>query len=444
METNVSRTGVKKSTVFNYAVGMFGTSIPINLLKTYAAVFYIDTLGLGTRQWAFILGIYTVIDAMDNLFYGWLSDRTRTRIGRRRPWLLISAPLLAIGLILFFNPTEGVKMAAGVLFTYCMILYIFTGTMDSLVNANYGALFPELFPDDRSRVVTNALRQGFQLLAMVISIALTPLVADKLGYGRTALVYGIIGAVVILYMAITAPEKQSHELGEAPKLIPSIMAVVGNRNFWTSGVTIALYSAAMSLVLAAMPFYAKYTLQLESLETTMLFATVLALAMISISFWAILVRKFKLLPIWRIAILCLAVAFSLLAFAQNLTQALICCLFVGAAYGGVLATMDLIGARVVDDDYQKNGIRREGIINNALGFMNRLNGAFTSLGYLLVASIYGFDSGKNPGPRPGDASRFLLAIFPMILMILCLIASFTVKFKDQEYPSQTESSETNE
>ena len=64
---------------FNYAVGMFGTSIPINILKTYAAIYYVGKLGLTTVQFSLILFIYTFIDAIDNPVYGFLSDRTRTR-----------------------------------------------------------------------------------------------------------------------------------------------------------------------------------------------------------------------------------------------------------------------------------------------------------------------------------------------------------------------------
>ena len=66
---------------FNYAIGMFGTSIPINMLKTYAAIYYVDRLGLTTLQLASILLIYTFIDALDNPVYGFLSDRTRTTLG---------------------------------------------------------------------------------------------------------------------------------------------------------------------------------------------------------------------------------------------------------------------------------------------------------------------------------------------------------------------------
>jgi len=51
---------------FNYSIGMFGTSIPINMLKTYAAIYYVDKLGMTTAQFALMLLIYTFIDAIDN------------------------------------------------------------------------------------------------------------------------------------------------------------------------------------------------------------------------------------------------------------------------------------------------------------------------------------------------------------------------------------------
>jgi GPH family glycoside/pentoside/hexuronide:cation symporter len=176
---------------FNYAVGMFGTSIPINMLKTYAAIFYVDSLGLTTIQFSLMLLIYAVIDALDNPIYGFLSDRTRTRWGRRRPWLVIGTPLLVLCFIAFYSTPAFLE--GNSLLIYCMLFYILTGTLDSVINANYGALFPELFRSDASRASTNALRQAFQLVAMIISIALTPLVTSALGYSMTAIIYGILG-----------------------------------------------------------------------------------------------------------------------------------------------------------------------------------------------------------------------------------------------------------
>src|SRR5512143_1478301 len=174
-----------RATSFNYAVGMFGTSIPINMLKTFAFTFYVLGLGVTTQQWAAMLFIYTFIDALDNPIYGFLSDRTRSRWGRRRPWLTIGTPLLILCFISFYSPPA--FLAGDSVVVFFMLFYMLTGTLDSVINANYGALFPELFRTDASRASTNAWRQAFQLVAMIISIALTPLVTSALGYERTAI-----------------------------------------------------------------------------------------------------------------------------------------------------------------------------------------------------------------------------------------------------------------
>jgi GPH family glycoside/pentoside/hexuronide:cation symporter len=413
---------------FNYAIGMFGTSIPINMLKTYAAIYYVDKLGLTTVQFASILSLYTFIDAIDNPVYGFLSDRTRSRWGRRRPWLVIGTILLILFFIGFYSPPA--SLAATTLFGYCMFFYFMTGTLDSVINANYGALFPELFRTDRERASTNALRQAFQLVAMIISIALTPMVTSKLGYQTTAIVYGILGGVVILYMTFTSRETSLEQAEEKPQLWDSIVSLVTNRKFWIAGFANAFYSAAMSLVLVSMPFFVKYTLVIPDSQATFLFASVLLIAIGCVAIWAWLVRKFSLIPVWRAALVTLAVTFVPLYFANSLVTAMIGGALVGFGFAGVITTMDLIGAKIMDEDTQKHNLRREGIISNALGFMNRLNGLFTGAAFYLVFKWFAFESGKNPGPQPGNAARFLLAVFPLILMVISFVFSFLINFDD--------------
>jgi len=415
---------------FNYAIGMFGTSIPINMLKTYAAIYYVDRLGMTTPQMAAILLIYTFIDAIDNPVYGFLSDRTRTRWGRRRPWLVIGTPLLILAFIAFYSTPE--FLAGKSLFAYAMLFYILAGTLDSVINANYGALFPELFRTDASRASTNALRQAFQLVAMIISIALTPMITSAIGYQMTAILYGILGGAVILYMSFTSKEVHTQTDENIPQLWNSIKDLATNRKFWMAGFANAFYSAAMSLVLVSMPFFVKYTLGLSDSQATFLFAAVLLIAIGCVAVWAWLVRRLSLIPVWRAALLTLAVAFVPLFFANSLVTAMITSALVGFGFAGVITTMDLINAKVMDEDTQKHNVRREGIISNALGFMNRLNGLFTSTAFYLVFILFGFESGHNPGARPDDAARFLLTVFPMVLMVISFGFSFLISFPKGE------------
>jgi glycoside/pentoside/hexuronide:cation symporter, GPH family len=415
-----------RATSFNYAIGFFGMSIPINMLKTFAFTFYVLERGVTTTQWGLMMLIYAFIDALDNPVYGFLSDRTRSRWGRRRPWLTVGTPLLILCFVAFYNLPA--FLSGNALFAYCMLFYILTGTLDSVINANYAALFPELFPDDSARARTNALRQAFQLVAMIISIALTPVVTERLGYGPTALVYGLLGGGVILYMTLTCRERQPEPEEAKPGLWRAIGDLVTNRKFWVAGVANAFYSAAMSLVLASVPFFVKYALGLSSGQSSLLLAAVLLIAIACVAVWAWLVKRYGLMPVWRAALLALAVAFVPLYFARSLVSAIAFSAFVGFGFAGVITTMDLIGARIMDEDTQRHHLRREGIIANAMGFMNRLNSLFTGAAYLLVARLYGFQSGENPGSQPDAAARFLMTVVPPALMVISFAFSWLINF----------------
>jgi GPH family glycoside/pentoside/hexuronide:cation symporter len=317
-----------------------------------------------------------------------------------------------------------------------MLFYILTGTLDSVINANYGALFPELFPDDAGRAVTNAMRQAFQLVAMVISIALTPVVTGAIGYGRTSIVYGVLGGAVILYMSLTSRETADLKLEKKPRLLESIRSLFINSKFWLAGLTNAFYSAAMSLVMASLPFFVKYTLQIPDSQATILFATVLFVAIASVPVWVLLMKRFTLMPTWRGALATLMVAYVPLYFANSLLTAILGSLLIGFGFAGVITTMDLIGARIMDEDTARYHVRREGIISNALGFMNRLNGLFTSFAFYLILVLFGFESGDVPGSQPHQAARFLLTVFPLVLMVISLGISFFLHFPAKQQPAE--------
>ncbi len=226
---------------FNYAIGMFGTSIPINMLKTYAAIYYVDKLGLTTAQFA--------LHAADLHLH-----RCHRQPGLRLPLRPHAHPLGApaalagdrhaaagAGLHRLLQPAS-ISWPAIPCSPTAMLFYILTGTLDSVINANYGALFPELFRDDASRAKTNALRQAFQLVAMIISIALTPMVTKALGYSLTAILYGILGGAVILYMTFTCQGSKVQTDEEKPQAVeqpqgPAHQPQILDRRAWPTPFT---------------------------------------------------------------------------------------------------------------------------------------------------------------------------------------------------------------
>lgn len=429
----------RKTSSFSYALGMFGTSIPINMFRTWALTFYVDKLTyITTAQFATITLIYTFLDAIDNPIYGWISDRTRCRFGRRKLWLTIGAPLLILCYILFFNPPA--FLAPGSSFSYILLMYCLTGTLDSLINTNYGALFPELFPNDVERGKTNVIRHIFELLAMAFSIALTPVITEKLGYGTTSIVYGIVALCVILFMTFSAHEDPKAQTAKQPRLIQTIIDIAKNPKFWIFGVTNGCYAAGIGLAQAVVGLYTKYYLgRTDGLSSTILLGIFLVCAIALMPVWAVIMRKKQVMKTWRIAFLAVTVTIVPLFFTQNFILAAVAIALFGSCVSGMFATMDLVGSKILDEDRIKNGMHREGLYNSLISILNKVSGLFTSLAYLLVGTIFGYQDGNNVGDNPAMAARFLLIIAPFVLFLLGYILSHFLHFKDSyEEPAVSE------
>jgi len=415
----------------NYAVGMFGTSIPINMFKTYAFIYYVDHLSaITTEMFALILTIYTVVDAIDNPVYGFLSDRTRSRWGRRRPWLVIAAPLLVLCFNMFFSVPAW--LGEGSIFWYALVMYILTGTLDAMINTNYGALFPELFHSEKERAKTNALRQVFQLIAMIVSIALTPMVAEAIGYRNTALAYSALALVVILYMTLNSHETPEAQELPKPLLFKSIWAILSNPKFWLNGLTRAAFFAALAILQQSVAFYTKYVLNAEGMASTIMLASVIVVAIAAVPVWVKIIGKLHLTKTWRLTFVCVTVSLIPLYFTGTLLASTLALVVLGFGYGGTCATMVLIGARILDEDKERYGIQREGTFSSLSGVLGNTSGLFAAIGFFMVSRIYGYRSGDVPGDQPADAARFLISVFPFIIMVICCVLSLFLRFKEEK------------
>jgi GPH family glycoside/pentoside/hexuronide:cation symporter len=323
------------------------------------------------------------------------------------------------------------------------VFAILCEAFDSMLNANYGALLPELYPRERDRAVANALRQGFQLVALVISLAITPLLTTGVfgteestrGFQVTAVIYGAIALVVIVFMALGVRESPRYSTRERPLLWPSVWSIVRNRMFWTVGLTGACYGIAMALVLAGIQLYVRYSLGLPVGNALYLQGIVILVSAGGLAVWTRVVARRGALWTWRLAFAVLAVGFAALFFATDLVTAIAAGVLVGAGWSGMLATNDLIVARVLDADAARNGEHREGLFLSAFGFFGRLNGIVTGLALTSLGVFYGYNSGNDPGADPGLAFRVYLCVYPFALTAIGAVAARFVSVPIETPPS---------
>nr|WP_306270413.1 MFS transporter [Ornithinimicrobium sp. HY1793] len=412
---------------------MFGTSIPINMIKGSIVLFYVDMLGLDVRLYGIVMVAYAIIDAIDNPVLGFLSDRTRTRWGRRRPWLLVGAPVLALGTIALFTVPESLDGAG--LVVWFATFAILCEAADSMINANYGALLPELFPQESRRAVANALRQGFQLLALVVSLALTPWLTTSVfgteetteGFTITAILYGVLACAVILYMTLGVREDPRAVHAPRTPFLPTVRAILTNPRFWQIGVVSACYLSAMGLVLTGVQLYVRYSLGLEVAYALYLQGVVILATVGFLAVWAKVVRVKGAPFTWRLSLVLLTLGFVPLYLAHDLITAILAGLCLGVGYGGMLASNDLVIARVLDEDTAVHGAHREGIFLAAFGFFGRLSGAVAGVALASLGALFGYYSGDDPGGQAGTAWRVYVCVYPMVLAGLGAVLSLLIQ-----------------
>lgn len=427
-----------RTSPFRYGVGMFGTSIPINLIKGSMLYFYTELLGMDAAVFATVYGVYSVIDAVDNPVIGFLSDRTRTRWGRRKPYLVVGALALLFASIAIFAIPSSVTSNATLLVVWFATFTILAEISDSVVNANYGALLPELFPAEKVRAKANAIRQIGQLLAMILALGLTPILARNvlgcdisdpmctdptIGYERLAVIFAVLGVGVILYMAFGVHENPQIEEERRPAFWATVRQILGTSYFWTIGVVNACYGAAMALVLNGLQLFVQYSLKGTALDATILQVVVIISAIGLVAAWAQLVRRWGAERTWKLALPIAAVAFGTMFFAQDLWSAIAAGIAVAVGYAGVLATNDLIMARVLDEDARRHKVHREAVFLAAFGVLGRLNGVIVAIALWSLTQFFGYRSGLEPGDNPDLAFRFYLSVYPVILLTIGTIIS---------------------
>lgn len=409
-----------------YALAMFGLSITGYMYVSYGTYFYNDKMGLSMGAISAATILFSIWDAFNDPITGYLSDRTRTRFGRRKPWLIAATPVFALAAIFYFSPPAalGTGLSLAVYFTFFLML---TETANTIATVNYHSLLPELFRETAPRNRANAIRQALQLVGMIIGVSLVPMMVNALrnlaggnreGYQLTAVALSVLGGGLMLYSFFGCKERPDFSELPQPKLLDSLKSVALNRNFWLVSVSHFFYSATTGLLLAGIPFFIKYTLGQPDEAATYLSAAVFVSAIPTMYVWYRLINKLGTLKVWRIALLTLALSLGAMLFARELVFAMVAGVLVGAGIAGVTANLDMVNSELIEEDARRSGARREATYFAAISFVTRLSGLIRSGVYALLLLFFGFESGDAPGSNPAAAARFMMVVFPLCLMLV--------------------------
>ncbi|OMD36612.1 MFS transporter [Paenibacillus odorifer] len=411
---------------YTFALGMFAMMVPSQAFSSFYSYFYVEKLGLGIGLATLARTIFLIWDAVNNPLFGYWSDRTDTRLGRRRPWVFGSIPLFMLAFVLVFSPPGG--LSENGLFTWFLVTLIFYEAVATVLWVNYGALLPELFRGDRIRAKASAIQQGYQVVALLIGTALTPIIFAAIGFSNMAIVYACLFGVFMFLCMMNVQEKKEPTEQEPLKLIPAFRETIRNKKFWVFNISNSFAQTVNGLVSSMIPFYAKYVLHISEAQVSILLAAVFVSVIPLVFVWYWMIRKMDGVKAWRLSLILYALSVIPLWFGYDLLSGVAAGVVVGFGLAGFLVTPAIVGGKIIDEDAEKTGLRREGIYTSVSGFITRSSGLISALAFFIVGMIFGYQGGDDPGSNPEATFRYLISVVPLCLLAIAVVISFTMKF----------------
>jgi len=279
---------LSRRTKLLYGVGDTGFSLTATIIGAYFLIFMTDVVGLAPGLAAAAIFIGRSWDYVNDPLFGHLSDRTRTRWGRRRPFLLFGAlPFaLAFAMLWWRPPWEGDLL----LVAYYALAYVVFDAAATFIYMPYFALTPELTSDYDERTSLTTYRMLFSILGSLVAFIVPLTIIGTFHPGNAprvwtmGLVFGGVSALPFLLVFFGTRERQLFAQQERPGLRQSLRAAMGNRPFVFGLLIFLLTWVTVEILQATLIYFIKYVVQREA-QNDLVMATIFVTAVLALPIW---------------------------------------------------------------------------------------------------------------------------------------------------------------
>lgn len=417
-------------TKLKFGIGDFGISAITALLQFYMLFYYTDVVGIdpGIAGTAILVGKLTW-DMVNDVLFGYLEDKTRSRWGRRRPYLILCPIPLALSFWLLLSLPAGMGNAAA--FFAIIGTFILFDTFNTLLGTAYSAMTAEMTMDYDERTSVSTYRMMFNVVGYILGAGITTMLADMISkgsgvsvreaWGTVGLIFGIVGAVTSLIPGLFVRNKPAVE--SEPTQMPPVRAILStfqNKPFISYIVISSIMSTAFTLVTTMLPYFLIYQLDMGSTQTLvmLLMLGTLAICLVPCSKVSGKIGKAKTYALGiGIACAALIVAFFLPAGAAAIYA-------VAAVAGLGFSSQWVCPHSMIPDcieyDELATGERREGIYYGMNAMAGKVTGALGSAICGWGLSLTGYVENAAQTATALMGIRVMFALLPAALLLICV------------------------
>lgn len=445
-ERNEEEYSTKKAVYYSFAG--FTDVVIFQFFSFLIFTFYYAVIGLSIFYLTLAFIIWSIWNAFNDPMLGAISDRTSTKWGRRKPFIVIAIfPLLIINILLWTPPEAGQE----IIFLYFLVIIIVWEFFYTMWSLNQTSLFPELFRDIHQRTKANNIIQFFQIISLMIAFIFPsffiPDYSDpqyRANYITAAIVISVICAIsasIFIKFGLKERIEFSKDPQEAPGFIQSLKYTLGNKSFRFYMVGVFALWFVFGMVPTIIAIYGKFVLGVQdSFLLSMLLATAFISAAIFVFLWKIIINKVGIKKAFIGALIVLIITSFPFMIISEPVSAFIFFFIFGIGLAGAFIVRDVAIAVIIDEDELKNGVRREAGFYGINGFIVKLTNIVVIICIAIV--FYGtemlvFDPG-NISEANVFGLRSLMFIFPAVFLVLGLIAMYFFPIDKENYDEITD------
>lgn len=423
---------LKKREKIAYGLGDLGNNVAYGAMGFYLVFFLTDVAGLSALWAGYIFMIVRMWNAVFDLIIGVISDKTKTRFGRRRPYLLLGAIPLSVSFALlwqlFFKEVN-------TMIIYYTIAGLLFSTMYSFVAIPYNSLLPEMSQDYDERTSISGYKMAFSFIGSLLSAVGVTLIVDtiypgkrmyQVSYPIMGFILGAVITVTILLAYLGTKERVELNTKEKQESFgKNLLSLFELKEYrLVLGVFIG-NMVGFDIIMALYLYFMKYALRISSDISFIFMGIPLVCAVLVTPFWVGMSNKIGKQKTYIISAIyfLIPLIFCIFLPAGNLWLVAIIVIMIGAGISASQVLTFSILPDIVEVDELKNGVRREGIIYGVTMFVYKIASAVLVAVVTASLGLFGYieSSGEQIINQPSSAVlgiRLLIGCVPALFFLI--------------------------